>query len=87
MISRIVLAAAVISLGVIPALAWDCPNASKTVMGFYEKTVKKTGVNQAKLTQAKKLIEEGDQAHKDGKHREALDKLADATKLITSATP
>ena len=79
--------AGIFALSVIPAFAYDCPNGQKAVMAYYEKTAKKERVDQAKLAQAKKLLDDADQAHKDGKHRESMDKLADAMKAITAATP
>jgi hypothetical protein len=75
------------TLSVMPAFAFDCPNTHKTVQAYYEKTVKKPGVDQAKLAQAKKLLDEADQDHKDGKHKASMDKMADAMKLVTAANP
>jgi hypothetical protein len=74
-------------LSVMPVFALDCPNTHKAVMAYYEKAAKKSGVDQAKLTQAKKLLDEGEQDHKDAKHKVSMDKLADAIKLITAAHP
>ncbi|MGH8060081.1 MAG: hypothetical protein ACREOH_23065 [Candidatus Entotheonellia bacterium] len=77
----------IFALSAVPALALDCPNTHKTVSAYYEKTAKKQGVDQAKLAQAKTLLDQADQDHKDGKHKVSMDKMADAMKLITAATP
>lgn len=78
---------AVVMLSVIPVLAWDCSNTYNTVKGYYEKSAKVAGVDQAKLEQAKKLLDEGFQAHQGGNHRKMMDNAADAMKLITAARP
>ena len=75
------------ALSVIPVFALDCPNTHKAVTAYYEKAAKKSGVDQAKLAQAKKLLDESEQDHKDAKHKVSMDKMADAMKLITASQP
>ena len=89
MLTRISLfvVAGVFALSVIPAFAFDCPNTHKAVTAYYEKAAKKPGVDQAKLAQAKKLLDEAEQDHKDAKHKVSMDKMADAMKLVTASQP
>ena len=77
----------IFALSVIPAVAFDCPNTHKAVMAYYEKTMKKSGHDMAKLEQAKKQLDEGMKAHESWNHRKSMDDMAEAMKLITAATP
>jgi hypothetical protein len=80
-------AVGVVMLGLAPALAFDCPNTHKAVMAYYDKTAKLSGVDQARLAQAKAKLDDAMKQHEAGKHRASMDELADAMKLITAARP
>jgi hypothetical protein len=73
------------SLG--PAMAFDCPNMHKAVMAYYDKTAKVTGADQAKLAQAKAMLDEAMKKHEAGNHRGSMDEMAEAMKLTTQARP
>ncbi len=88
-LSRIGMLAAigVVVLSGAPAMAFDCPNMHKAVMAYYDKTAKVSGVDQAKLTQAKTTLDEAMKKHEAGDHRGSMDGMADAMKQITAARP
>ncbi|MBI3326499.1 MAG: hypothetical protein HYZ81_07340 [Nitrospinae bacterium] len=79
--------AGIFSFSVIPAFASDCPNMHKAVMAYYEKTAKKTGMDMAKLTQAKKMLDDAMKAHEGGKHKDAMKGISDAMALINASAP
>ena len=56
-------------------------------MAYYEKTSKVQGVDQAKLAQAKQLLDDAMKKHESGNHRASMDETADAMKLITQSRP
>jgi hypothetical protein len=74
-------------VGIVTVLAFDCPNAHKEVMAYYEKTSKVQGVDQAKLAQAKQMLDDAMKKHESGNHRASMDETADAMKLITQSRP
>jgi hypothetical protein len=67
--------------------AFDCPNTNKAVLAYYDKTTKVSGVDQAKLAQAKTMIDEAMKKHEAGNHKGAMDEMAQAMMLITQARP
>jgi hypothetical protein len=67
--------------------AFDCPNTNKAVMAYYDKTTKVPGVDQAKLSQAKTMMDEAMKKHEAGNHKGALDGMAQAMMLITQSRP
>jgi hypothetical protein len=75
------------TVGVTAVWAFDCPNANKAVMAYYEKTSKLQGVDQAKLAQAKQMLDDAMKQHEGGNHRASMDETADAMKLITQSRP
>lgn len=77
----------VLALGVVPIMAYDCPNMHKAIMAYHDKTAKVSGVDQAKLGEAKTMLDESMQKHQAGNHRGSMDEMADAMKLITQARP
>jgi hypothetical protein len=76
-----------LTLGSTPAVAFDCPNMHKAVMGYYDKTTKVSGADQAKLTQAKTMLDDAMAKHASGNHKASMDGMADALKLITQSRP
>ena len=68
-------------------LAFDCPNTHKAVMTYYDKTTKVSGVDQAKLTQAKNMLDEAMKKHEAGNHKGAMDDMAQAMMLTTQSRP
>ena len=75
------------ALSITSALAFDCPNTYKAVMAYYDKTAKVSGVDQAKLTQAKTMLDEAMKKHEAGNYRGAMTEMAEAMTLITQARP
>jgi len=73
--------------GFTSVLAFDCPNTNKAVLAYYDKTTKVSGVDQAKLTQAKTMLDEALKKHEAGNHKGAMDEMAQAMMLITQARP
>jgi hypothetical protein len=69
------------------ALAFDCPNTHKAVMAYYDKTAKVQGVDQAKLTQAKTMLDDAMKKHEAGNHKGSMDEMAQAMMLITQSRP
>jgi hypothetical protein len=67
--------------------AFDCPNTHKAVMTYYDKTTKASGVDQAKLTQAKNMLDEAMKKHEAGNHKGAMDDMAQAMMLTTQSRP
>jgi hypothetical protein len=67
--------------------AFDCPNTNKAVLAYYDKTTKVSGTDQAKLSQAKTMLDEAMKKHEAGNHKGAMDEMAQAMMLITQARP
>jgi hypothetical protein len=74
-------------VGITPVLAFDCPTTHKTLVGYYEKTTKVQGADQAKLAQAKKLLDDAMKDHEAGKHKDSMKEMADAMVLINASRP
>ena len=77
MIKRILTAAAVLALMATPAFASQCPKDMKAIDAAL--SAGKGGNNMDKI---KALRAEGEALHKAGKHKESVEKLAEALKLI-----
>jgi hypothetical protein len=75
------------ALSITTALAFDCPNTHKAVTAYYDKTAKVSGVDQAKLMQAKTMLDEAMQKHEAGNHKGSMDEMAQAMMLITQSRP
>jgi hypothetical protein len=75
------------ALSITPAFSFDCPNTYKAVMAYYDKTAKVSGVDQAKLTQAKTMLDEAMKKHEAGNHKGAMDDMAQSMMLITQSRP
>jgi hypothetical protein len=69
------------------AFASDCPNVHKAVMAYYDKTNKVSGIDQAKLTQAKTMLDEAMTKHEVGNYKGSMDKMAQSRMLITQSRP
>jgi hypothetical protein len=59
----------------------------KAVMAYYDKMAKVSGVDQAKLIQAKTMLDAAMKKHEAGHHKEAMTEMAEAMTLITQARP
>ncbi|MBI2977287.1 MAG: hypothetical protein HYY38_00285 [Rhodospirillales bacterium] len=77
MIKRILTAAAVLALMATPAFASQCPKDMKSIDAAL--AAGKGGNMKDKI---KALRTEGEALHKAGKHKESVEKLAEALKLI-----
>jgi hypothetical protein len=77
----------VFALSVASVFAFDCPNMHKAVIAYYDKTAKVSGVDQAKLTQAKATLDEAIKKHEAGNHKGSMDEMAQAMTLITQSRP
>lgn len=77
----------VLAFSLVPVMAFDCPNMHKAVMVYHDKTAKVTGADQAKLAQAKTMLDEALKKHEAGNHRGSMDEMAEAMKLTTQARP
>jgi hypothetical protein len=75
------------ALSITSVLAFDCPNTHKAVMAYYDKTTNVSGVDQAKLTQAKTTLDEAMKKHEAGNHKGAMNEMAQAMTLITQSRP
>jgi hypothetical protein len=85
--SGMLLGLGLLALSFTSVFAFDCPNANKAVLAYYEKTTKVPGVDQAKLSQAKSMLDEAMKKHETGNHKGALDQMAQAMMLITQSRP
>ncbi len=77
MIKRILAAAALVALMATPALASQCPKDMKSI----DEAVK-AGKGAKDMDKIKALRAEGESLHKAGKHKESVEKLAQAKKLL-----
>jgi hypothetical protein len=75
------------ALSLVSAFAFDCPNTHKAVMAYYDKTSKVSGVDQAKLIQAKTMLDEAMKKHEAGNHKGSMDEMAQSMMLITQSRP
>ena len=76
MIKHIVAAAALLALMATPALASQCPKDMKAIDEALA-----AGKGKAAMDKIKALRAEGEALHKAGKHKESVEKLAEAMKL------
>jgi hypothetical protein len=83
----ILMALGLFALSSTSVFAFDCPNTNKAVLAYYDKTTKVSGADQAKLAQAKTMIDEAMKKHEAGNHKGAMDEMAQAMMLITQARP
>jgi hypothetical protein len=56
-------------------------------MAYYDKTNKVSGIDQAKLTQAKTMLDEAMAKHEVGNYKGSMDKMAQSRMLITQSRP
>ena len=77
MIKRILTAAAVLALMATPAFASQCPKDMKSIDAALA-----AGKGGNMMDKVKALRAEGEALHKAGKHKESVEKLAQALKLI-----
>jgi hypothetical protein len=75
------------ALSIMSVFAFDCPNTHKAVMAYYDKTAKVSGADQAKLTQAKTMLDGAMKKHEAGNHKGAMDDMAQSMMLITQSRP
>ena len=61
------------------ALAFHCPRDMKAID---EALAKKPKLSEAKMKEVKELRAKGEEAHKAGKHQEAVDSLGKAMKIL-----
>ena len=78
MIARSLLAAAVVLAFSAPALAGHCPADVKAI----DAALGKVSLPAAKMTEVKKLRDQGEAQHKAGKHKEAVDTLSKAMRMV-----
>lgn len=78
MITRSLLAAVVAVAFAAPALAAHCPADVKAI----DAAMSKVKLSSAQMTEVSSLRNEGDALHKAGSHKESVDKLAKAMRLI-----
>ena len=78
MTKHLILAGALAGLLATPALAAHCPADVKAI----DHALAKMSLPAATMTEVKALRDEGDAAHKAGKHKEATDALSKAMRMI-----
>lgn len=81
MISRSLIAAALLALASAPAMAAHCPADVKAI----DHALSKSGMSSSQMTEVKKLRDEGEALHKAGKHKEAVDTLSQAMRMILNS--
>lgn len=81
MISRSLAAGVLLSLASAPVLAFHCPADVKAI----DHALSKSNMSEMQMTDVKKLRDEGEALHKAGKHKEAVDKLAEAMRMILNS--
>ena len=77
MIKRILFAAAALALMAAPAMASQCPKDMKAIDAALS-----AGKGANVMDKVKALRAEGEALHKAGKHKESVEKLAEAKKLL-----
>ena len=78
MIKRVLTAAAVLALMATPAFASQCPKDMKSIDAALA-----AGKGGNMTDKVKALRAEGEALHKAGKHKESVEKLAEALKLLS----
>lgn len=81
MTGRTLLAAAVLLAFAGPALAFHCPADIKAI----DHALPKSNLSAAQKAEVTKLRNEGEAQHKAGKHKEAVDTLAKAMRMLLNA--
>jgi hypothetical protein len=83
----IVMGVGLFAVSITSVFGFDCPNTHKAVMGYYDKTANASGADQAKLAQAKQVLDDAMKSHQEGKHKDAIRGMANALNLINDARP
>jgi len=78
MITRSLIAAAILVVFSAPALAFHCPADVKAI----DKALPKSSLTAAQKTEVMKLRDEGEAQHNAGKHQDAVNTLAKAMRII-----
>ena len=78
MITRSLIAAAILVVFSAPALAFHCPADVKAI----DNALPKSSLTAAQKTEVMKLRDEGEAQHKAGKHQDAVNTLSDAMRKI-----
>lgn len=81
MLGRSLLAAALLVAFSAPALAAHCPADVKAI----DNALPKSSLSAAQKAQVSKLRDQGAAQHKAGKHKEAMDDLAKAMRMVLNA--
>ena len=81
MISRLALALAVVGLFTSPALAFHCPADAKAI----DAAMSKVQLDDSTRAQVQTLRDEGMALHEAGNHKEAVDKLSEAMRLLLNS--
>ena len=78
MITRSLIAAAILVVFSAPALAFHCPADVKAI----DNALPKSSLTAAQKTEVMKLRDEGEAQHNAGKHQDAVNTLAKAMRII-----
>lgn len=78
MITRSLVAAALLTLASAPALAAHCPADVKAI----DNALTKVNLSSSQMADVKKLRDEGEALHNAGKHKESVDTLSNAMRII-----
>lgn len=78
MITRSLVAAALLTLASAPALAGHCPADVKAI----DNALTKVNLSSSQMADVKKLRDEGEALHNAGKHKESVDTLSNAMRII-----
>jgi len=78
MISRLALAMAIAGLFASPAMAFHCPADAKAI----DAAMSKVQLDETARAQVQTLRDEGMALHEAGSHKEAVDKLSEAMRLL-----
>ena len=78
MITRSLIAAAILVVFSAPALAFHCPADVKAI----DNALPKSSLTAAQKTEVMKLRDEGEAQHNAGKHKDAVNTLAKAMRII-----
>ena len=81
MISRSLIAATLLMIASAPAMAFHCPADVKAI----DHALSKANLNDMQMSDVKKLRDEGEALHNAGKHKEAVDTLAKAMRMILNS--
>jgi hypothetical protein len=81
MISRSALALAMVGLFASPALAFHCPADAKAI----DAAMSKVQLDDSTRAQVQTLRDEGMALHEAGNHREAVDKMSEAMRLLLNS--